>query len=128
MHAPAPTSQPGLKGWRARLWAWVLFAALLKGLIPHAALAAVLMHGDPAALLCAPGASAGKTGAQASVAQGSTHAPCVCAAMGDGALPPACAPVLRVAGAQRVEVPAPALSLARIPAHLPPARGPPAST
>ena len=55
MHAPAPTSQPGLKGWRARLWAWVLFAALLKGLIPHAALAAGMMSGDPALLWCAPG-------------------------------------------------------------------------
>jgi len=83
---PSLQSSSALKGWRARAWAWVLFLALFKGLIPHAALAAVTMAGDPALVWCAPGSPVVE-GKAANAMAATAHA-CVCASAGDAALPP----------------------------------------
>lgn len=85
----APTQPPAaLCGWRARVWSGVLFMALLKGLIPHAALASALMQGTPALVWCAPGLAAATGESKAAVEMsGASHA-CVCAFAGDGALLP----------------------------------------
>jgi len=83
-----PPAHAALRGWRAELWAWVLFAALLKGLIPHAALAAVMMPGTPVLSWCAPGLAPANTDELASgIDRSSTSQHCVCALAGDGVLP-----------------------------------------
>ena len=76
--APAPS----LRGWRLRLWAWVMFVAMAKGLIAPLALASVLMQGSPAALLCAGGAASAAAEA-AMDSSHAAHASCVCAAAAD---------------------------------------------
>lgn len=83
--AHAPHNSAVLKGWRAQIWAWVLFVALFRGLIPHAAIASVVMDGNPALLWCAPGSGSVESKA-ASVGMGAAH-DCVCASAGDGAMP-----------------------------------------
>lgn len=120
LHRPSSTA---LQGWRARLWAWVFFAALLKGLVPHAALAAALMTGEPSLSWCAPGTAA--EGANSQRANGASEHSCVCAsgfdaaAVGDGlAFQPGDTAPLAVAPTRIARSSA---------AHrLPPARGPPA--
>lgn len=120
LHRPSSTT---LQGWRARLWAWVFFAALLKGLIPHAALAAALMTGEPSLSWCAPGATTESGTAQRAGSVGE-HS-CVCASGFDAAdvggglafqpgdsAPPVIAP--------------PRIARASATHRLPPARGPPA--
>jgi len=89
MHSARPMSNANtLQGWRAHAWAWVLFAALVKGLIPHAALAGAVMTGDPALVWCAPGKVAGSSEAGASGAIAGAEHGCVCAASGDGGVLP----------------------------------------
>ncbi|MDO9451808.1 MAG: hypothetical protein Q7J29_03015 [Stagnimonas sp.] len=115
-----------LNGWRARVWAWVLFLALFKGLIPHAALASVLMRGEPALVWCAPGAAAiSSEGKSSASLPGELHA-CVCAAAADGALPsdPSAAVYGRMAPVQPSAVAA--IASDAQPVWLPPVRGPPA--
>lgn len=93
MNPNAPSRRPAqtaLRGWRARVWAWVLFAALLKGLVPHAALASMVMGNDPAAVLCSPSLSNGVLDAKAEQAssQMAGHAHCLCANGDATGLPP----------------------------------------
>ncbi|MES2682776.1 MAG: hypothetical protein V4650_04595 [Pseudomonadota bacterium] len=115
---------PPLRGWRARLWAWVLFVALFRGLIPHAALASVMMDGNPALLWCAPGSSAlaeTKSGGVMAAAHD-----CACASSGDGGLPLG---RQAIPASQAGQPQALLLQPQRIAAtqwRLPPARGPPA--
>lgn len=125
MNMSRPPAATALKGWRARAWAWVLFLALFKGLVPHAALASVLMQGDPALVWCAPGlpgaAGEGKAAGGMSAAQ---HA-CVCASAGDGALPSGSAEALprsAAHGEPQASLRSTVLALRALP---PPARGPP---
>ena len=127
MTAPLRTpDRAALGGWRARVWAWVLFAALFKGLIPHAALASVLMQGDPALLWCAPGtpgtAAAGKASDEMA---GAEHA-CVCASAGEATLLPGKPGLLPTDRAQAD--PQRLIHTAAFTPRLlpPPARGPPA--
>ena len=68
-----PTITP-FTGWRSQAWSLVLFVALLRGLLPHAALAALINDGRPELAYCAPGKAVGS----ASAALGA-HAQCVCA-------------------------------------------------
>ena len=124
-HVPHLPRNAALNGWRARAWAWVLFLALFKGLIPHAALAGVLMRGDPALVWCAPGSPAvSSEGKSSATMPGEAHA-CVCAAAADGALPvdPSAALYARMATVQPLAVSAIALDAQRL--WLPPVRGPP---
>lgn len=113
---------PALQGWRSRAWAWVLFVALCKGLIPHVALASVVMDGSPAMVWCAPGTAAAS---EAKPGMGSMVHACVCASAGDGALPLSGAELLASVASQ----PSPqtlshsAFAVERL--RLPPARGPP---
>lgn len=113
-----------LKGWRARAWAWVLFVALLKGLIPHAALASVVMNGDPALVWCASGAAATGEG-KTTGGMGAAAHDCVCAAAGDGALPQGGAALSPIVAAH--QLPQPTLQTAAEARKFlsPPARGPP---
>ena len=111
-----------LQGWRARAWAWVLFVALCKGLIPHAALASVVMDGSPALVWCAPGTTATS---EAAPGMSSTAHDCVCASAGDGALPLSGVewPALTLASpTPQTWLP---LAFAAERLRLPPARGPP---
>lgn len=127
MTAPRHIPQPAaLGGWRARVWAWVLFVALLKGLIPHAALASALMQGDPTLVWCAPGlpavAGEGKAAGEMSSA---AHA-CVCASTDEVTLLPG--KVGPLPGGNTHESSQHANRTAVIAQRLlpPPARGPPA--
>lgn len=123
MSEQSPTrNAPALRAWRARAWAWVLFIALCKGLIPHAALASVVMDGSPALFWCAPGSGAAS---EAAPGMSSTAHDCVCASIGDGALPLGAIelrPAAPVALPQIASLP-PVFAAARL--RLPPARGPP---
>lgn len=113
-----------LRGWRQRAWAWVLFVALLKGLIPHTALAAVVMSGSPQLMWCAPGATGATQGGKAAAQQASAHG-CVCATAGDGVLPfkaPAAAQPPEPDPTTDTAAPAQHIALRVLP---PPARGPP---
>lgn len=111
-----------LRGWRAHAWAWVLFIALCKGLIPHAALASVVMDDSPALVWCAPGAGTASEGtsSMSSMAHG-----CVSASAGDGALPLGGIELLVAAASLPLPsaVLRPAFVTDRL--RLPPARGPP---
>lgn len=113
-----PTS---LRGWRSRAWGLVLFVALLRGLVPHAALAALLDDGRPQLAYCAPGKVVPGAAAEALAA----HGHCVCAPAGESL---STAVVLFVR-AQPVPVAMPlARSLVRPAEQTPPirlARGPP---
>ena len=123
MSRPNPVVKtPPLRGWRARLWAWVLFVALFKGLVPHAALASVMMDGSPALLWCAPG-TPGQ--AEAGGAKMAAAHDCVCASSGDGALPlPGSAiPAAEAGQSQGLTRQPPWIAAAQW--RLPPARGPP---
>jgi hypothetical protein len=127
MNSTVPKPSNTLRGWRARVWAWVFFVALLKGLIPHAALAAVVMGGDPAAVLCAPalGNGAVNAGAEAAASQMASHGHCLCASMGDGAPPQVpLAPGFLTAQPARV-LRSVAVAAVCCDTRLPPARGPP---
>lgn len=125
MSTSAPTTATALKGWRARAWAWVLFLALFKGLVPHAALASVLMQGDPALVWCAPGLpGAGGESKAAGNMSAAQHA-CVCASAGDGALPLKMVDALprsAAHGQPQASLHSTVLALRPLP---PPARGPP---
>ena len=121
----AAASAPALQGWRARAWAWVLFLALFKGLIPHAALASVMMDGSPALLWCAPGAGSQVEGKPGAAMTAAAH-DCVCASSADSAAPPkpAAVPTALALNAQPLR---PLNSLLAVSQQrLPPARGPPA--
>lgn len=125
-NAPPLLQAPVLKGWRARVWAWVLFVALLKGLIPHAALASALMSGDPALVWCALGAQSSAGEAKATGGMSAAAHSCVCASSGDAAMP-----LVRSSDATAPRTHAPALrqpDLVVVTQRLlpPPARGPPA--
>ena len=50
-----------LTGWRSQAWSLVLFVALLRGLVPPAALAALLDDGRPPLAYCAPGKAVPRT-------------------------------------------------------------------
>ena len=78
-----------LTGWRSQAWGLVLFVALLRGLLPHAALAGLLDNGNPEPAWCAPG-KLPPGEAKALVA----HAACVCAPAGESFDGPRSAPVL----------------------------------
>ena len=115
-----------LARWRAHAWSLALFAALLQGLLPHAAMAGLLTGSDPALVWCAP-ALEGRTavGDASPSAAAATHLPCICAASSEGALPlsqgglAVLAPELRASDNN-----CPAARLAA-PVRLPPACGPP---
>ena len=114
-----------LQGWRARLWAWVLFVALFKGLVPHAALASALMEASPALIWCAPGASSAVADVPSTSSMGLLAHACVCASASDGGVPlsrtaVSFPPVVQAQVALH-RGDAPARTLGR----LPPARGPP---
>lgn len=121
--APALTT---VRGWRARAWAWVLFLALFKGLVPHAALAAALMPGGPALLWCAPGKDRIEDrSAGAETPASAQH--CVCATFSDASStatdlappPPACRhEALEVTATAPTDRPS---------LWLPPPRGPPSA-
>jgi len=121
----APT-QITVRGWRARAWAWVLFLALFKGLVPHAALAAALMPGGPALLWCAPGKNPVEDRSAGAEAPASAQH-CVCATFGDasGAVTAHALPPLRF-GHERMAVASPA-PVAQQALWLPPVRGPPSA-
>lgn len=125
-HPPKAPALTTVRGWRARAWAWVLFLALFKGLVPHAALAAALMPGGPALLWCAPGKERiDDRSAGAETPASAQH--CVCATFGDAAgavTPPALPPLL--SGHERMAVATPVL-VARQTLWLPPVRGPPSA-
>lgn len=74
-----------LRGWRSQAWSLVLFVALLRGLVPHAALAALLDDGRPQLAYCAPGKAVPKAAAEAMAA----HGHCVCAPAGEALSPTA---------------------------------------
>jgi len=118
--------RPALAGWRANVWALALFVALFKGLIPHAALAAALMQGNPALLWCAPGSSGATVADKTSQDMpGSTHA-CVCASAGEAMLLPGKVGPLPTAHIQHESLQS-LRTAALVPRLLPPpARGPPA--
>lgn len=71
-----------LTGWRCQAWSLLLFSALLRGLVPHAALAAVLDDGSPRLSWCAPGAG-GPSQPVDLAATLAAHAQCACATAGD---------------------------------------------
>lgn len=121
--APALTT---VRGWRARAWAWVLFLALFKGLVPHAALAAALNPGGPALLWCAPGKERiDDRSAGAETPASAQH--CVCATFGDasGAVTAQALPPLLL-GHERTAM-APPAPVAQRALWLPPVRGPPSA-
>lgn len=121
---PPPSKSSAIRSWRAQVWAWVLFAALLKGLVPHAALASLAMSGDPLLTWCAPGSKAGR-GEQPATGQAIAQVHCVCASMADGALPvPVLSPSLVPSdpGSGLLSQTLDTRSSARL---LPPVRGPP---
>ena len=81
-----PRSEPtSLRGWRSQAWSLVLFVALLRGLVPHAALAALLDDGRPQLAYCAPGKALPGAAAEALAA----HGHCVCAPAGESLSPSA---------------------------------------
>ena len=121
--APASHRTAALSGWRAQLWAWVLFVALFRGLIPHAALASAVMDGDPALVWCAPGAGAVQGKAVSSL-MGAVH-DCVCASAGDGAMPLGHVIQSIHSAAPGLALPSQAPALAAHQVLPPPARGPP---
>lgn len=122
MHQPsAPAISHALRGWRARAWAWVLFAALVKGLIPHAALASVAMQGDPALIWCAPGAGAIEMAGGMSA---SAH-DCVCASASDGAPSLAVHEQATAGNRHQQALPLQRVAVAERRLLPPPARGPP---
>ncbi len=101
----------------------MLFVALFKGLVPHAAIASVVMQGATGVVWCAPG---GSTTAAAADAQTAMTEGCLCANAGDGAMPllaQAAAAALKPA-VQVPSVRAARPGVSRV--WLPPARGPPA--
>ena len=120
-----PAAPIALKGWRARAWAWVLFLALFKGLVSHAALASVLMQGDPALVWCAPGlpSASGESTAMGGMSAAS-HA-CVCASAGDGGLPFESVGVLPRSASHDLPPVLPNANLVAQRPLPPPARGPP---
>lgn len=120
-----PVAATALKGWRARAWAWVLFLALFKGLVPHAALASVLMQGDPALVWCAPGlpSAGGESKAMGGVSA-AAHA-CVCASAGDGALPTESLAALPRSAEHDQPQASPLSTVLALRSLPPPARGPP---
>jgi hypothetical protein len=116
-----PTS---LHGWRSRAWSLVLFVALLRGLVPHAALAALLDDGRPQLAYCAQGKAVPGAAAEALAA----HAHCVCAPAGES-LSPTAALALRMP--PRLAAAPLALPATRLVERAPPlalARGPPDHT
>lgn len=117
------TNAAALSGWRARAWAWVLFVALFKGLIPHAALASVMMDGNPALVWCAPGSqsAAGEAKAASVMADHS----CICASAGDSSPPPVRMAAPFAAGAHNATSQPQHLAVAPQRLLPPPARGPP---
>jgi hypothetical protein len=119
--------QTALRGWRARAWAWVLFIALLKGLVPHAALAAMNAGSDPTAVLCTPALATGVIDVQAehAASQMAGHAHCLCASGDAATLPPLVFMALALP-ATNLENPA-AIRAAFVSntRPLPPSRGPP---
>lgn len=122
--APANTT---VRGWRAHAWAWVLFLALFKGLVPHAALAAALMPGGPALLWCAPGkAPIDDRSAAAETPASAQH--CVCATFGGDAASGLPEPALRPEAAAHEQLALAAVhSVAEHTLWLPPVRGPPSA-
>ncbi|MDP3857199.1 MAG: hypothetical protein Q8Q73_05465 [Stagnimonas sp.] len=86
--------QQHLAGWRSRAWSLVLFVALLRGLLPHAALAGLLDDGSPQLAWCAPGKTApGATDAR------TAHLQCICAPSGEATISPAWISVLALPSA-----------------------------
>ncbi|MES2883432.1 MAG: hypothetical protein V4709_01405 [Pseudomonadota bacterium] len=126
MNRPRPTAASALKGWRARAWAWVLFIALFKGLVPQAALASVLMQGDPALVWCAPGLPSVSGDGKAVGGMSAAGHACVCASAGDGALPLLPVEALPRSAAHDQPQASPRSTLLAQPPLPPPARGPPA--
>lgn len=95
---PHPNSIMPLYGWRAKAWAWVLFLALFKGLVPHAALAAAIHSGDPTAIFCNPSKTAeDRADAAASGKTMPSMGVCICAS---GFNAPLAAPVLLAVDAE----------------------------
>lgn len=68
------------RNWHVRALVWVLFFALLRGLVPHVALAAIATHADPVQIFCL--GDAPQFSASATKTHG--HESCVCASGHDG--------------------------------------------
>lgn len=116
-----PTS---LRGWRSQAWSLVLFVALLRGLVPHAALAALLDDGRPQLAYCAPGKALPGASAEALAA----HGHCVCAPAGESLSPVAGAALAALPAAPEAPL---ALVVVRPSQQTPPisrARGPPSQS
>jgi len=114
-----PPQQP-LTGWRSQAWSLVLFVALLRGLLPHAALAGLLDNGNPQLAWCAPG--------KAPVGQLSTpaaHAACVCAPAGEALTTSGLPPPMALPPVSRKHSPASAIGTAFVDPPDLRARGPP---
>jgi hypothetical protein len=86
MTSNPPTRSLGC--WRSQAWSLVLFLALLRGLVPHAVLAAALDDGDPRLRWCAPGVAAPVEGFDPAAAL-AAHAQCACAPAADALAVPA---------------------------------------
>ncbi|ROH91722.1 hypothetical protein ED208_04870 [Stagnimonas aquatica] len=113
-----------LRGWRSQAWGLVLFVALLRGLVPHAALAALLDDGRPQLAYCAPGKAVPGAAAEAMAA----HAQCVCAPAGESLSPVAGAALAASPAAPEAPL---ALTAVRPPQQTSPirrARGPPSQS
>lgn len=116
----SPLSQQHLTGWRSQAWALVLFVALLRGLLPHAALAGLLDNGNPELAWCAPGkAPPGEDRALAA------HAACVCAPAGESLAGSRSTPTLGILPIATGAAAAPAQFLMALRPPAVRARGPP---
>lgn len=112
--------QSPLAGWRSQAWSLVLFVALLRGLLPHAALAGLLDNGNPQLAWCAPGKAPASP-----VSAPATHAACVCAPAGEALATSGLPPPLALLPVARGHSPASAVGAAGIDPPDLRARGPP---
>lgn len=122
MSAPLPSRRPPVRS--ASIWALLLFLALLRGLLPPMAVAAVLSDGSPQIIFCAPGSQA-PIEAGGTEQRLSTHGHCLCASPGDPLLSVAMAALPTSSQAGDRTVPASPVSESSPHWRLPPVRGPP---
>lgn len=126
-HPATDLPTTALRGWRASWWSLVLFIALFRGLVPHAALAGALMPGDPAQAWCSPRLEATDLGGAAALSTVLDNAhDCVCAGSGDSALPTGVAASPQAGAGDARPLPAARSTTPRRLVRPPPARGPPA--
>ena len=92
--SPATPRNPSAR--HSLVWSLLLFVALLRGLVPHTALAALVDDGSPQLRWCAPTPGSPPASGADLAAAFAAHADCVCAPAADllGPAPVAALPVI----------------------------------